>query len=161
MNRERFVNNSVLKRANEAVRWPAQAIEAAQSCARAGHMGGGTRSCRLTRHLVAPELELSLNVRLPVLAHLVFTLRLGGFVCAYVPFETARCLLTRPTPEGELDALHDLGDRAVKESANERAAEKVYDFLLLGREVYLIERAGDFVAPDPLNRVLARLHGNA
>jgi hypothetical protein len=81
-----------------------------------------------------------LNVRLPVLAHLVFTLRLGGFVCAYVPFETAWCLLTRPTSEGELDALHDLVDRAVKESANERAAEKVYDFLLFGREVYLIAR---------------------
>jgi hypothetical protein len=78
-----------------------------------------------------------------------------------VPFETAWRLLTRPTPEGELDALHDLVDRAVKEPANERAAEKVYDFLLFGREVYLIERAGDLVAPDPLNRVLARLHGNA
>ncbi len=115
----------------------------------------GPISCRLTRHLVA------LDVRLPILAHLVFTLCSRGFVCASVPFETARCLLTRSTREGELDALHDLGDRAVKEPANERAAEKVYDFLLFGREINLLERAGDLVAPDPLNRVLARLQGNA
>jgi hypothetical protein len=117
----------------------------------------GPISCRLTRHLVA------LDVRLPILAHLVFTLCSRGFVCASVPFETARCLLTRSTLEGELGlgTLHDLGDRAVKEPANERAAEKVYDFLLFGREVYLLERAGDLVAPNPLNRVLTRLHRNA
>jgi hypothetical protein len=138
-------------------------MEATLRCARAGHTDGGTRSCRLTRHLVATELKLALDVRLPVLAHLIIALRTRGFVCAYVPFETARCLLTRSTPEGELGlgTLHDLGDRAVKEPANERAAEKVYDFLLFGREVYLLERAGDLVATDPLNRVLARLHGKA
>src|SRR5918999_5695232 len=143
-------------------KWPAQGIEAALSCARAGRTSSGTRSCRFTRHLVAPELELALDVRLPVIAHLIIALHPRGFVCVSVPFETARCLRSRSTPEGELglDALHDLGDRAVKDPANERAAEKVYDLLFFGREVYLIERAGDLVAPDPLNRVSAQLHGN-
>src|SRR5215207_7085079 len=78
MNRERLVNNSVLKRAKEAVRWPAQAIEAAQSCAPAGPTGSGTRSCRFTRHLVAPELKLALDVRLPVIAHLIIALHPRG-----------------------------------------------------------------------------------
>ena len=153
------MNNSVLKRASYAVRW---------ACASKGGCSepcscGGARSCRLTRHLVAPELKLALDVRLPVLAHLVFTLRSRGFVRASVPFESARCLLTRSTPEGELGlgTLHDLRDRAVKEPANERAAEAIYDFLLFGREVHLLESAGDFVTPEPLNRVSARPHRDA
>ena len=97
---------------------------------------GGARSCRLTRHPVA------LDVGLPVPAELIIALHSRGFVCASVPFETARCLRSRSTPEGKfgLGALHDLGDRAVKEPANERAAEKIYAFFLFGREVYLLER---------------------
>ncbi len=45
----------------------------------------------------------------------------------------------------------------MKELAHERAAQSLDDLLLFGREVHLLEGAGDFVAPDLLCRVMATL----
>src|SRR5918997_3332832 len=90
--------------------------------------------------------------------------RLVGDPVAPVTVEPTRCLLrTWPACERHLGfgARQDLGDRAVEELADEGAAQQIDYSRLLGREVHLLEGAGDLVAPDPLDRVPARRHRGA